>query len=417
MASIKKVDVKDNRDLFDDKVLMAVNFIKENYDIRIPIQDPSKIQITCKHKNLYTYPPTFEDLYLHLISANHNISKSILSMIIRSPNKIQPVNPIKEYFDKIRGKYAGVSHIDILCSHLEPRSFEYNTPEFYRNRTDKLIKKWLVACVACWVGGVPNDVALGFIQRNGGSGKTHLTRFLLPDELSDFYIQSSKDDKKFDIEDSYTRYMIVNYEELEGLNKSSINTFKSAQSAEFIVTKLRYEEFPTRKQRIGCGMFSTNFNEENGGFIHPYFGSDTRRFGCIEITDINQSYSNIVDIDQVWAEALMLFESSEFDYKFRKPDYEDFNLYNTRYKFETEAMKYVQLYVGHPDNPSECEKLNATQILQELIRRKKIRSSDMEKITPQKVGQALTLLGYKQYPHRQPGSVNPLKVYEIKFLE
>lgn len=415
---IKKIELNRQPSLFDDKIQQVIGFLTRHYHIRIPVQDPSKIQITCKDKNRYVYPPSFDDISLHLMSEGINVSDSILRKIIRNPNQIAPVDPIGEYFDSIRGKWQGKSHIDLLCEHIYPRVWEEHEPEWYRQRTNKFLRKWLVACVACWLGGVPNEVAFGLVQSEGGEGKTFLTRFLLPDVLDQYYVMSSNREKNFAIEDAYTRYMIVNFEELNGLNRPNMNTFKAVQTAQFIETKLRHEEFPSRKRRIACGVFSTNFNQENGGFIQSWFGADTRRFGIIEIVGIDQSYSQKVDIDQLWSEALALYESESFDYIFRKADYNDFNDFNARYRFETAAMRIIQSFCTEGTDENQGEKLNPTQILQRLNQLKRIKAEDQRHMTSQKIGAALSALGYKKIQYRDKYNNNePRNGYHIRFIE
>ncbi len=417
MAAIEPIKQnKKQKDLFDDKVQLIIGFIQRHYKVIIPLRDYSKMQIICKDKNRYKYPPTFDDLSLHLMSEGISVSDNILRKILRSPNKIAPVNPIKDYFDSVRGKWQGKSHIDLLCEHIKPRCFDGNNEEHYKNRTNTLFKKWLVACVAQWLGGVPNDVSLGLVEGAGGSGKTFLSQFLLPDELTDFYTQASKEDKNFNLEDAYTRFMLVNFEELNGLKKGNFNTYKALQSSKDITTKTRYEEFPTKKPRLACSIFSTNFNQENGGFIQPWYGSDTRRLGIIEINGIDQSYASKVNKDELWSEALTLYESGTFEYKFTRPDYEEFNTYNQRYKFETPAMYYVQLCMEEAINDSDGEKLNATQIVERLIARKKIQSKHISEITPQKMGYALSVLGYTRFPYRDASDNNkPKNGYKVRF--
>ncbi len=415
MAKINPIQKKKNDNtLFDDKVQMVVNFIQKHYKVIIPLKDYSKMKIVCKDKNRYKYPPDFNDLSLHLMSEGINVSDNVLRKILRSPNRIAPANPIKDYFDSIRGKWEGKSHIDLFCEHLKPRCFDDEKEEnHYIDRANKLIKKWIVACVAQWLDGT-----LGFVEGAGGSGKSFISQFLLPEELSYFYVRSSKDDKNFNIEDAYTRFMLVDFDELNGLTKRNIDTYKSLQSSRKITTKTRYEEYPTEKQRLACSILSTNFNQELGGFIQPWYGADTRRFGLVEIVGINQEYSIKVNKDQLWSEALALYESNSFDFRFRKPDYEDFNAYNQRYKFETPAMRYVQLYMEEATNDQDGEKLNSTQIVQRLHTMKRIKSEDIRELTPQKMGYALSVLGYTRFSYRDPSNNNkPTHGYHVKFIK
>ena len=420
---VQPVNIDTQQSLYpNDKIKDVVEFLIQHYDIRIPVQDPSKIQISCKDKDRYEFQPTFDDISLHLLSDGKNVGDSTLRKIIRSPNYLKPCDPVKEYFDRVRGQWKGESQIDLFCKHIIARDFGDQPEGYYQERSNKLIRKWLVACVACWLDHKHNDVALGFISAKEGMGKTHLTQFFIPKSISEYYIKSSKDERKFDIEDVFTRYMLINFDELVGLDKGNFQVFKSCLGVDNILNKRRHEEFPTAKFRLGCALFNSNHNEERGGFIAEYWGDENRRIGTIEITDINREYSTLVDIDQVWSEALSLYENTKFNYTFAQPDYDDFRQYNARYVMESEAMKYVTAYMSIPDTEAEGEKLNATQILQRLIHDKRIKSEDLKKVTVQKVGSALTQMGYAKVSYRQAG-INSLHGgtavwgYLVKFLE
>ena len=394
-----------------DKIESAVRFLEENYEIRISEHDPSKITIRTKGETYYDYPPTLDDISLHLIKEGISLSDTILRKIVRSPNYIKPYNPITEYFDSIRGKYEGTSHIDTFCRHVIPRTFDDNTEEHYRLRTDRLIKKWFVACVACWLDGNPNPVALGFIHPREGIGKTYLTEFIIPEPLKEYYIKSRREDK-FDIEDAFTRYMIINFDELVGLANGTIDLFKKSMTERSILIKRRYEEFAIPRTRIACATFTSNRNAEAGGFLKEGYGY--RRFGAIEITEINHEYSTLCDVNQMWAEALNLYENTEFDWNFTLEDFDEFEQYNAKYIVETPAMKYARLYLSTPtiETLSQAVYLNATEVVDLLRKNHKIRTEDTLHVTPQKMGRALAALGFSQKSDRQ-GTDIPLKRYHL----
>jgi hypothetical protein len=404
----------------EDRIRDIIEFLNNTYDIRIPLQDPSKIHITYKNAKRSEFPPSFDDISVDLIADGKSIGDSLLRKILRSPNRIKHCDPIREYFDRIRGQWKGDSQIDLFCKHIVTREFE-EYPNC-QERSNKLIRKWMVACVACWLDNKHNDVALGFVSGREGIGKTHLAQFLIPKSISEYYIKSSSDERKFDIEDVFTRYMLICFDELVGLNKGNFEEFKSCLSADSILNKRRHEEFPTLKKRFGCALFNSNFNEERGGFIPEYWGTENRRIGTIEISDINREYDKLIDIDQLWSEALSLYENTKFDYKFDKPDYDDFAIYNARYIQESDAVKIVQQYMCIPLTEEEGEKLNPTAILQRLTKHPKIKSDELKKVNAQKIGAALTLLGYPKVSYRHAGFNNahngtPLKGYCVKFLE
>lgn len=412
MAQIEKIsNKKAEKDLISDEIKNITSFLQDHYDIRIPAQDPSKIKITCKDENRFSFPPSSDDIWLHMKSEGYSVSESVLRKILRSPNYITPFNPITDYFDSIRKKYKGESQIDLLAKHIIPRCFDDNTPEYYRERTDRLLKKWFVACVACWIGNIPNDVALGFIHSKEGIGKTWLIEFLIPGALQEYYVKSSRDDRKFDMEDAFTRYMLVNFDEFEGITNRNIDQFKKCMSDSVILNKRRHEEFATTKDRIGCAAFTSNRTQEKGGFLKENYGY--RRFGIIELEDIDHNYRNVVDVDQLWAEALNLYEETDFEYKFLS-DFEEFKQYNRRYLEETTAMKYIQMYITEPESKDDGENLNATDIHSRL--RKLIKREHLSDFTVNKIGTALTALGYSKVSYRDP-SGNPLKGYHVKFIE
>lgn len=417
MSKIETVKLDTQQNLFPtDKIKDIANFLLEHYEIRTSVHDPGKKYIACKDEDRKHIVPTDTEISLHLAANNINVGDTLLRKILRSPYYIPQCNPIREYFDSIKGKWKGTSAIDALCSHIEFREWEDKETGWYTQRAKSLIKKWLVACVAQWIGERQNDVCLGLIQAKGGSGKTWFSEWLLPQQLKDYYCQSKNEDQKFSLDDVYTRYMIINFEELDGLKKSTINTFKKNQSNLYIETKLRHEEFATRKRRIAVSMLNTNFNQENGGFIQPWYGSDTRRFGLIELLVIDQTYSDKLDIDQIWSEALTLYESKQYNYIFQEEDYDDFNEYNARYSAETDAMRKVQMYIVRPETDDEGEKLSSTEILQRLVSQRRIKSDD--NITAQKIGQALVSLGFDEVKYRSKHHNNePRSGYHVKFLE
>lgn len=426
MENGKRITINTDKklDFADSSPRGIADFLKKHYHIKMPLQDPEKIQITPIEETLWKYQPkdVLNEILLHFKTEGINISKNDLFMVISSPNYIEPYDPVKEYFDSIRGTYRGISHIDILCQHIIPRVFSDNTPEFYRERTDRLIKKWIVACVACWLGDIPNDVALGLISGRGGIGKTSLTKFLFPKPLKDYYVVASKDERIFNITDAFTRYLFINFEEMEGINKSTINTLKLLMSRDEVESKTYHERIATRKKRLACVLFNTNHNQENNGFIHSYFG-DTRRFGCIELEDIDwEEYNEAVDPDQIWAEALNLYEDTDFNYIFDKVnDYPDFIRYNQRYPYESTAMSYIQSWLSKPENENDGVKINSSGILRQLLDSGRIKREHIgpkeKDVNANSIGRALAALGYEPVKYRPSDRDIPLSGWHVKFNE
>ena len=385
---------------FLSQIQEIIGFLNENYDIRVNCFDPSRSVITSKKKE-YLFPPSFDDISLHCTDSGMTVSDSILRKILRSPNQVKTFNPIREYFEKLQGQYKGISHIDILTSHLTARDFGDQEEGYYQARMVRIIRKWLVATVACAMGKHPNQAALGFIQREEGVGKTYLTRFLVPDPLKEFYVVSQNPNHNFLLEDAFAKNLIVNFDELVGINNRTADAFKQVISDRLVVVKHFREPFPMTVPRIASAMFTENHNEELGGFLTPSMG--TRRFACIELDGINHAYSSKVDLDQLWAEAVMLMDQEAFEYQFLHDDYKDFKQYNERYRVQTSTLRLIESYYTKPMSEEEGEFLQPTQMLQEMLKLRLIPASERPFVTAQKIGEALTQLKFERKGVRFPG--------------
>lgn len=385
----------------NDKLQRTVDFILETYNIRKAMHDPAKISVHYKDKTLGEGIVDFDRISLDLQEYGISIGDAILKKILRSDKYIKPFNPIANYLDSIRGKFSGESQIDLLAAHLIARQWDDQPEGYYQQRANKLLRKWLVACVACWKDGHPNDVMLTLIQMKEGVGKTYFTEWIVPDRLKEFYVKSKREDR-FNMEDSFTRSMIVCFDELVGLTRGTADIFKQTLSDATIWTKRRNDEYPVARPRLACAIGTTNRNQELNGFLLDSFGY--RRFGCIELYDINREYSTLVNKDLLWAEALMLYENSEFDFHFNQADFDEFKAYNQRYVVEYPALKYVRIYVSHPESEADGQMLNPTEICKILREKNKINREDVLHVNPQKVGAALTSLGFQQKSDRSGSS-------------
>ncbi|KAA6349007.1 hypothetical protein EZS27_003607 [termite gut metagenome] len=410
---IKELGITQKRIEFSEreKLQYAVDFILTTYNIRKPYNNPTQIYATYKNKNISAEIVDFDRISLDLHEHGAQINDNTLRKVLRSDKYIKPYNPITEYFDHIRGTFKGTSQIELLCKHLIARQWNDKPQGYYQERANALLKKWLVACVACWIEKKPNEVMLTLIQKEEGLGKTFFAKWLTPDPLKDFFTKSKREDR-FDMEDAFTRNILVCFDELIGLTKNTSDTFKSTITSDVLWTKRRSDLYPVARPRLACAIANTNRNQEADGFLLECFGY--RRFGCIEIADIAQDYSTTCDKNLLWAEALMLYENTSFDYTFAQTDFEEFKEYNRRFVIDTKATKYVRLYLNLPNAEEEGKWLNATEICSLLRKHKKIRNEDIHDVNPQKLGNALAALGYTQKTIHSGSSDDGRKRWHVK---
>lgn len=399
--------------LFDNKIKQITDFLSEHYSIEINQYNPSQIRIASKTKK-YKLPSriSINDISLHLREYDISHSKTLLRDIILSPNQVDVFNPIEEYFSKLRGSFSGVSHIDLLLSHLTPVEFPDKKKGYYVERMIKLVRKWLVASAACALGKRPNDVQLVFIMEAEGTGKTFLANFLCPNDLRSMFKESSKDKKVFQLGDAFANNFLVLFDEMVGLNNFTAEQFKSIMSSRNIELKFRYNDIPIVVPRLASTIGTTNNKTgSRKGFLTPALGY--RRFGCLHLEKINLAYSDKIDIDNLWAEALMMLDGG-FDYAWNQDDFEEFAEYNCRYMLETEAHSLIAAYFEIPTN-GEGEWLQPKDILTLLIQRNAISKDQRTSITPEKIGEALTGLGFSR-TSKHITHVGSRRVYRVKSI-
>lgn len=391
-----------------NKVAEVKEFLKEHYEIKINEFDPKKSVIRSKTKT-YIYPITLDDISLHLIEEEIHVPDTVLRKILHSPNHIETYNPIAEYFTSLEGKYKGVSHIDLLMSHLKMREFSGKKHGYYQERLYVYMKKWYVATAACALGMHHNDVAMGLIHAEEGIGKSFFFNFIIPKPLNNM-IADPSDNGKFNLSEAFARYFLVYFDELYGINRKNEDEFKKALSADEIDVYLPREPQPFRKRRIGSACFTSNRTPEKGGFLTP--NMSTRRWLILELDSINRDYSIKVDVDQIWAEAILLI-NQDFNYKWDQVDWKEFKDHNQRYLKETTSTRYVKSYFEIPVN-GEGLWMQPREILTWLNTNRKIRRDDQHKVSEEKIGEALTNLLFEKKNVRRPEGVR--NCYYVKYL-
>jgi len=390
-----------------DRVKIVEDFLTEHYEIKINVFDSSKTIIVAKNPELYDQSPTETLISLHMERENIRGCDTILRKILKSGYHITTFNPITDYINSLEGAWKGESHIEKFCKHIVVRDFGDKDPGYYQERFVRIMKKWMVASIACSLGVKENDAMLGFIHSKEGIGKTRILKFLVPKPLVAYYIQSSKEDRYFDITAAFTQNFIVNFEEFNGITKNNADQVKQTLSAnEFVMSKRDTNAVP----RIGNGAFTSNKNKEMGGFLHPSMGY--RRWACIELESINwKKYIAEVDNHQMWAEAMVLFKNADFDYIWSESDFIEFKEYNNRYLIETNANKLVKEYYRIPEDGEESIHMQPLEILQELRKAKKLNNSNGTNVSEVTIGMALSAMGFEHKMKKVQG--NPRYGYQV----
>ena len=408
----KKVDISGStatRDK-DNIVQQAVTFIRKRYNVEYNIFLNSYTIKDKQDAQIYTK----NDLRLLLKSNHINLSYSYLNDILKSKiadfKVTEVVNPVRVYLKSLEEKYEGESHIEKLAAYIHPRKFS-GDENADLERFRKYFKKWFVSMVATALGRTKNDVMFVIIQAEGGTGKSgfieHLTN--IP-ALMEYFKVITKQNYKTNLLKDITRNMLISFDELAALAKKYLNTFKSEISQRKIKQQFAYSTDEVILDRLGSFAGTTNFNQEKGGFIEVNDKGLMRRIFSVENTGAIdwQDYMKNVDVEQMYAEAVMLVISANFDYDFNKEDYKNFENYNRRYLKDFDLSEVVS------ENFEKGVKgdrfMTPTDMRTELIEA----NYPEAKLSPEAIGTALSKLGRVSESDRKENERNPVKGYYIK---
>ncbi len=381
-----------------DKVTPVIEFLKANYRIEVNKYDRTQMRIASTGTRAYTFPPSLDDISIHLMQSGIPHTKSLIRMLLNSPNQIASYDPVKEYFASLREiEPDGESHIDRLIAHLRVREFDDRPEGYYREMAARFIRKWLAAAAACAIGESANEAALVFVSATEGNGKTSLAKFLCPEPLREMMTLSHADRRVFNIDQAVTSNFLVLYDEMHGLSASTAEEFKKVLSARSLPVKLRGEFGPVVRPRIASVVATTNNRTGfKSGFLCPALG--TRRFISIYLDSIDFGYAEEVDVDRLWAEALALAESPDYDHRYTQEEFAELKEANQRYMIETPASAVLQQAFTLPEGEEDAaaQWLTPTEILAELQRRRMVRTEVARYMTPKHLGEALTALGFRR---------------------
>jgi hypothetical protein len=161
-------------------------------------------------------------------------------------------------------------------------------------------------------------------------------------------------------------------------------------SKDKVKTRLPYDKRASTLTRRASFIVSTDrwefLSDENGSV----------RWLCFEITSIDWSYSETIDIDKVYAHAYHLFKSDSFKYDITPEDILENDKINRRYQISTSERDLIQSYL-EPANSDSGEFMNSTDIIGYLTKYTTLR------LNPNTVGKEMKFLGYNRVSRRING--------------
>ena len=327
------------------------------------------------------YPANLNTLYIEAREAGHKTSVGEINTFLCS-DYIPRINPFESYFETHEHWWKEEKHGDYIEKFAQYISVD--DPK----RFVVQFKKWLVRCVVCSLNDdYFNKQALIFVQDDQNSGKTTLTRFLIPEVLKDYQVENISVDKDSLI--ALCQNFGVIQDELSTLSKTEINAQKTLMSKSYIKVRHPYDRRPKMEPRRASIWGSTNKAE----FLVDETGSV--RWLCFGVREINWAYKAEIDINVVWSQAYQLYKSG-FKYEMTVPEILDNELANSRYKTTTIEFELIQKFYSPATKDRFDQFYTATDLCENLASR----TDGKLRISPVEIGKALKFLGFIQTQKR-----------------
>lgn len=312
-------------------------------------------------------------LFVELQKKGIKCSMNNLLAILKS-DFVTHFNPLISYYESLPKWNGYTDHIQHLLSFINPLD---------RDQFDYHFKKWIVRAVKCAIEPEYfNKQAFIFVQRGQNTGKSTFCRFLCPPSLSNYIAEDISQDK--DARIMLCKNLLINLDELAGLNKKELEGLKSIFSKTRIKERLPYDKKASTLNRTCSFIGSTN----EDAFLNDTTGSV--RWLCFRIKSIDWNYKKEVDIDQVWGQAYHL-ATNNFDCELSYSDIQANEKRNKLFQILSTEQELISKYIEQ-SNKEVGEFATATDIIVHLTPLK-IRLSKVQ------VGKALTALGFKKVKH------------------
>jgi hypothetical protein len=281
-----KKDRKSHVDIVEEMLLKRYEFRYNEITTRTEYRDKQLHQQ--KFEALTDYKEN--SILRWLLKKGLKLNPSFLKNILRS-DFCPTFNAFKAYFLNLP-KYDGkTDYIGELAATVKTQNDDF---------WQKMLKKWLVAMVACAITDSTNHTVL-VLAGGQGIGKTTWILDLIPLALKYYVYSGNINPNNKDALIQLVECLLLNMDELETLNKSEIGTLKEIITKESIRIRKAYghnqENMPRRASFSGSVNSMQFLNDETG----------SRRFLCFEASHID--YSKPVNHDGIYSQALDLLNS------------------------------------------------------------------------------------------------------------
>lgn len=325
---------------------------------------------------------------------DYKIAQTYVDHVINVVAAENAYHPVKDYLNGLQ--WDGKNHLKSLMKFITGDG----TDVVYSNGVRSplhwaLFSRWLVGCVARALDGDKDDAfkhqtpMLVFVGGQG-IGKSSLVRWLASGIGYEFHRESPLDPHNIESERSAVTKWIWEVSELGGsLRKADREAVKSFLTQEWHTYRKPWGRANITKPTL-CNFVGT-INKETGFLDDP---TGHRRFLPVNITALDKTYKDKVDVNQLWAQVVHLYKAGEMSPELEPSERQALEATYKTHEVENPLQTYVQMYFNvEPGNASlRCFTVDILRRLQLAD----IRLSTSPKAAGRELNDALAPLGLER---------------------
>lgn len=323
------------------------------------------------------------------------VAKTTVEDLINS-DATPSYNPFTEFFAKHHDKNPS-GCIDRLIDSITPH-FDGETEDNARAIAAVFIRKWIVSLIASMHGTY--SLLILVLVGGQGIGKTNFFRWLLPEELREYYGESKLDSGKDDAM-LMTSKLILCDDEFSGKSKSEYKHLKDISSKQWFNMRLPYgrrtQDF--RRYAVLCG--TSNDSE----IINDPTGN--RRIVPINIKHINFDSYNAIDKTDLLMEAYWIYKNQgDASWQLQKHEIEMLNDAAKSNEQVDTVEEAVLMFFEKTDQDIDANWWTSTEIVSHMMQYSKLH------FNMTRLGIAMKNLGFLKASRRKNGKV--MRCYLVK---
>lgn len=366
-------------------------YINSHYETRY---NQMKHRMECRKKGEDDFV-TVDDMasnsiWLELNEAGYSCSVKNMENLIYSDFSFS-YHPIREYLNHLP-QWNGIDHIGLLAASVHTIPAQ---ADFWR----KGFRHFLVGMVAAATREeVVNHLCLLLCSKQN-LGKTTFINNILPHELRTDYLSTgiisagNKDDLS-----RMSEYMLINFDEFEGMTGHELNLLKDLITRKFISIRLPYARHTQNLPHWASFAGTCNYPQV------LYDPTGNRRFLCYEIEKIDRLE---IDYPQLYAQIKHLLNSG-YRYWFEAYENDEIELNNKPFLFQTPEEEMVLTHFRKPERFESFKYMTVSEMAEEIRNRTGYQYNHAGKIL---IGKILAKYGFRYVTTKN------MRRYEVILLE